>query len=325
MEPPVVAAPPATALDGNGPKQGLVSDIQRARLLAAMVQVAVERGAANVTVAQVVEHAGVSRRTFYELFSDCDECLLMALDDGLERIAKRVVPIYRQPGRWRERVRAALIELLSTLDEDPATGSLVIIETLGVGRAALEYRRRVLAQAIAAVEEGSRESNTRPPSRLTAEGIVGAVLSVLHGCLLEEDREPLIELVNPLMSMIVLPYLGPAAARRELSRPVSTTPRPSSNGNVPNPLKELHIRLTYRTVRVLLAVAASPGESNRALGEAAGIGDQGQISKLLSRLQKLGLIVNAETGSQRGAPNAWTLTDRGQEVRGALAGHAQST
>ncbi len=319
-----MAAPPAIAPVANGLKQDQVSGIQRARLLVAMVQVAAERGAANVTVAQVVEHAGVSRRTFYELFSDCDECLLTALDDGLDRIAKRVVPIYRQPGRWRNRVRAALIELLSTLDEDPATGSLVIIETLGAGRPALEYRRRVLAEAIAAVEEGSGESNTHSPSRLTAEGIVGAVLSVLHGRLLEEGREPLIELVNPLMSMIVLPYLGPASARRELSRPVSTTRRPSSNGNVSNPLKELHIRLTYRTVRVLLAVAASPGGSNKALGEAAGIGDQGQISKLLSRLEKLGLVANAGAGSHRGAPNAWTLTDRGQEVRCALAGQAQS-
>ncbi len=285
-----------------------------------MTEVAAERGVANATVAQIVERAGVSRRTFYELFSDRDECFLAALDSGLERIVKRVGPVYCRPGRWRDRVRGTLIELLSMLDEHPSTGSLVIVETLGAGRAALEQRGRLLMAAVAAVEEGSGESNADAPSRLTAEGIVGAVLSVIHGRLLERDRTPLLQLASPLMSMIVLPYLGSAAARRELSRPVPERLCRPTGGLVSNPLKDLDIRLTYRTVRVLVAVAGSPGSSNKTVGEAAGIGDQGQISKLLARLQRLGLVSNEGVGSGHGSPNAWTLTTRGEEVRGALAG-----
>ena len=45
---------------------GGVIEIQRGRILAAMVEVSAERGAGNVTVAHIVERAGVSRRTFYE-------------------------------------------------------------------------------------------------------------------------------------------------------------------------------------------------------------------------------------------------------------------
>ena len=52
------------------------------------------------------------------------------------------------------------------------------------------------------------------------------------------------------------------------------------------------MRLTYRTVRVLLAIAQHPGASNRQIGEDAGVHDQGQISKLLTRLHKLGLVDN---------------------------------
>ena len=126
------------------------------------------------------------------------------------------------------------------------------------------------------------------------------------------------ELTGPLMSMIVLPYLGQAAARRELDRPVPKAPvRPRPvNGD---PLRELQMRLTYRTVRVLMAVGANPGSSNRAVGDGAGIKDQGQISKLLARLKRLGLIERTGGEPARGGPNAWALTERGREVHGAIS------
>jgi hypothetical protein len=176
----------------------------------------------------------------------------------------------------------------------------------------------------------SKQAKGGGPPSLTAEGAVGAVFSVIHARLLarpltgDGDAGSFIELVNPLTSMVVLPYLGPAAARRESERPVPKVKRRSlPSATSTNPLKELEMRLTYRTVRALLAVAASPGASNRAVADLAGIGDQGQISKLLSRLQKLGLVSNTGLGPGTGAPNAWTLTKRGEEVRGALAAQAQ--
>ena len=78
------------------------------------------------------------------------------------------------------------------------------------------------------------------------------------------------------------------------------------------------MRLTYRTVRVLMAVAAHPGSSNRAVGDEAGIADQGQISKLLARLKRLGLVENSRDGQANGLANVWTLTERGREVYGAF-------
>jgi len=78
------------------------------------------------------------------------------------------------------------------------------------------------------------------------------------------------------------------------------------------------MRLTYRTLRVLSVIAAEPGASNRRVGEGAGIRDQGQISKLLGRLSKLGLIHNSGAGQPKGESNAWRLTARGQQVQRAL-------
>ena len=66
-----------------------------------------------------------------------------------------------------------------------------------------------------------------------------------------------------------------------------------------DPLRGLGMRLTYRTMRVLLAIGVHPGASNREVGDASGIRDQGQISKLLTRLEDLGLIQNTSEPGAR--------------------------
>jgi AcrR family transcriptional regulator len=309
-----------------------VSEIQQARMVAAMVEIASERGLADATVARVVARAGVSRRTFYELFEDREDCFLAAFDEGVAQASRYVLDAYDPNAKWVRRIRAALIALLSSLDAERGLGDLLIVESLGAGPRAIERRRRVLAGITAEVESGRHEgkaANEPPP--LTAEGIVGGVLSVIHARMAArvpaaggeprgaEDERPLVELTNPLMAMIVLPYLGPVAARNELGRsaPKPHTPAVNWGGD---PLRDLGMRLTYRTVRVLLSIAAAPGSSNREIGQAAGIADQGQISKLLRRLEGLGLVRNAGLAPRKGAPNAWTLTEKGVEVQRAMSG-----
>jgi AcrR family transcriptional regulator len=324
MSPPTrapssVAVPVQDGFDPESVPLERVAEIQRARMLSATVEVAAEHGASNMTVTRIVARSGVSRRTFYEIFKDCEDCLLAALEDAFERAAEVVVPAYRGARRWHERCRAALTALLELFDERPDLARLLVVDSLGTGPHALERRRSVLAWLIDAVDEGREEAQkgSEPPP-LTAEGVVGAVLSVIHARLLEPAEEGLPELASPLMSMIVLPYLGRAAAARELVRPVArrkaATARP-----VGNPLRALDMRLTYRTVCVLMSVGSNPGRSNRQVGVAAGITDQGQISKLLARLERLGLVCNVGSDPGRGAPNAWTLTEGGHEVQQLLA------
>jgi AcrR family transcriptional regulator len=296
-----------------------IEEIQRARLLSAMVEVASKHGLADASVARVVARAGVSRRTFYELFEDRESCFLAALDEGVAHISRHVLDAYDPRARWAERIRTALAALLSFLDVEPGVGHMLVVGSLGAGAEALERRRRVLAQMIAAVDDGRGEVKTGSgPPPLTAEGVVGGALSVIHARLLDASGERLVELTGPLMGMIVLPYLGPAAARRELMRPVPAPSRTVGRA-AQDPLRELGMRLTYRTMRVLMSVAAKPGSSNRQIGVAAGIGDQGQISKLLGRLERVGLVSNTGIAAGKGGPNAWGLTERGERVQRAMS------
>lgn len=294
-------------------------------MIAAMIDVVSERGRADSTVAHVVARSGVSRRTFYEVFDDFEDCFVAALDQAIERAGEYVLLDYDPKERWRARVRTGLVGLLEFLTEEPAMGRLCVVETLGAGPRIHAQRMLVVERLTAVVDEGraeSRASRALPP--LTAEGVVGGVLSVLHARLIGGHSASLLDLTGPLMGMIVLPYLGPGAARKESSRP-TPTPRQRPRAGRGDPLRDLEMRLTYRTVRVLLAIAASPGSSNRHVGADAGIEDQGQISKLLSRLERLGLIENAGAGQVRGAPNSWMLTGRGQEVERLVSGGAAAS
>jgi AcrR family transcriptional regulator/DNA-binding MarR family transcriptional regulator len=351
-----------------------VLDVQRARILAAMVQVLAEDGAGSVTVARVVSRAGVSRRTFYDLFDGCEDCFLAVFEDALTRatqVANDATAANEAAARsvspaWRERIRTGLAALLALFDEEPALGSLLVVDALGAGPEVLERRAQALESLAAIIAQGASTAraiarNTRKGSAsaeaspsLAAEGVVGAVLSVVHARMLKRRRvharvakgfgangsargsvrepAPLTELLNPLMSVIVLPYLGQAAARRELDHP---TPRTASPRGAPrsirgtpkaataaNPLAGLNMRITYRTLQVLATIAQTPGASNRQIADGAGVHDQGQISKLLTRLQRLGLVHNTGLGQAKGEPNAWTLTPQGQQLEQALTtGH----
>jgi hypothetical protein len=185
----------------------------------------------------------------------------------------------------------------------------------------LERRADVLEEIAAVIDQGRLvASATREPPQLTAEGVVGAVFAVLHARLLEGGREPLTDLLGPLMSMILLPYLGTRAASRELSRPPIDVGMRRTTERAPpreDPLDGLNMRLTYRTVRVLTVIAEHPGTSNREIATRSGVVDQGQISKLLTRLARLELIHNSGEGHERGMANAWHLTSRGAGVERA--------
>ena len=322
---------PAGRAEGPGAH---VAEMQRRRLLHALGEVAGEHGIDGLTVGRVCEQAGVSRRTFYEQFEDCEACLLATFDAQIDRLENEIRLCYESPerdsvgNRWRERVGDALTCLLERLDGDPGMARLCVVESLRAGPAVLERRARILEQLATVVDEGRTEARAKDdPPALTAQGVVGGALSVIHARLLErtdgDPGRPLVELSGPLMAMIVYPYLGQAAARAELKRPApvapQAVPRQSSD-----PFRGLPIRFTYRTARVLATIATMPGASNRYIADCAGITDEGQISRLLRRLNKCELVENKGGGHTKGEANAWTLTQRGQAIHNTIATHTQT-
>jgi AcrR family transcriptional regulator len=298
-----------------------VAEIQRARLLAGAVGAFDEHGYAHTTVGHIALRAGVSRRTFYELFADREACLAVLFEDVVGMIEGKLATAGLGGLPWRERVRGGLAVILGFFDREPVLARVCVIQVLRGGPGVLERRDQMLARLAAVLDEGRGEgARGAQCTTLTAEGLVGAAFGIVYARLLRGEHEPLMSLLPELMGMVVLPYLGPAAARREQSLKVPVSSQAGSSEGVRRmrgegePLRGVRMRLTYRTARVLEGVAERPGASNRILADGAGIHDPGQISKLLRRLEGAGLLVNTGKGYANGQPNAWRLTPRGEEV-----------
>jgi AcrR family transcriptional regulator len=304
---------------GRDVQSAQLTEIQRSRLIAGAVGAIEELGYARTTVGHITRRASVSRRTFYELFANREECLAAVLEDLVGLIGLELAAADLDGLRWGERVRRGLWVILSFFDREPALARVCVVQALRGGPRVLERREEILAGLAAVVDEGRGEgARGGECTPLTAEGLVGAAFAIVYARLLRGERRPLVGLLGELMGMIVLPYLGPAAARREQARPVPAPRRAARSESARgaqgagDPLRGVPVRLTYRTARVLEGVAEQPGASNRMVGDYAGVMDPGQISKLLARLERVGLLANTGLGHSRGEPNAWTLTPKGE-------------
>ncbi len=307
---------------------GSGDDDERTRVFRALATAVSAQGGGSPSLADIAARAGISPRKLRGQFADVEACFLAAFEWCSEAVGGVMEQAYTGERSWLEAVRSALAAALEWIEREPDLARLWIVYALGAGPRVLRRRTEAIATLAGYIDRGRLESRVRAePPAITAEGVVGALLVVLQTRLLASTQEPSSELQGELMSLILLPYLGSAAARRELVRPgrsaVSRQPQPPASGRVV--LEGLGPRVTYRTARVLKAIAERPGSSNREIANRAEVVDQGQISKLLSRLESQGLIVNVGGGDVRGAPNAWELTLRGEQIQHAVARLAAPT
>jgi hypothetical protein len=260
-------------------------------------------------VERILARANVYTDTFHRFFADRDSCFDEAFQLAVVLAAERVSVAYDPEMSGTDGHRSGLLDLLVFFDEHPQFARLCIVEAPKAGERTRARRREIQVTLAAAVDK-LRTGRLRGPQSTTGERVVGAVFEVVHDHLIAEKPEPLTGLVNPLMSIIVLPYLGAEAANRELSR--SAPPVRLRSPRAVDPADRAGIPATYRTLRVLAAIDAEPGICNRQVAAAAGIKDPGQASRLLARLERIGLIQNAGRARTAGQPNSWTLTVEGR-------------
>jgi AcrR family transcriptional regulator len=308
------------------------AEIQRERLLAATVRILEEEGHAQLTVARLTSRAGVARSAFYNLFGSAEDCLIGVLERVTQAIGQEFAAHGPATLGWRDRVYAGLASVLAFVDREPAIARVWLIHCEQAERGARDYREQTLARLAALLDEG-RNENSRELlwSPATAEAAIGALMQILTSRLRAQTPEPTLPLLGQLAGMVVLPYLGAQAAKEEEHRstpdsPENTEPLLCAVGQPgSSPLAGVRMRLTHRTAQALQAAAAHPGASNRELARHLEISEP-QISRLLARLERLGLTINLTDGTGKGPRNAWYLTNLGERLLGTrLPNHEPPT
>lgn len=194
---------------------------QRARILAAMVDVCAERGYAETRVVDVINVAGVSRKTFYELFDDKQACFLAAFEVALAMLFDVTTSGFEAPGdaSWATRVRYGLAAFLRIIAERPAAARFCIVEIQAAGPKALARRDAAIRQFTHFIEAGRSEASSELPG-LTSLALVGGVYEFLYSEILHGATAQLPTRLPDLMYWVTQPFLGPegAAEQRRLAR-----------------------------------------------------------------------------------------------------------
>ncbi|HKH63865.1 MAG TPA: TetR/AcrR family transcriptional regulator [Solirubrobacterales bacterium] len=196
-----------------------VTESQRNRIHQAMIEVVSERGYPETRVVDVIGVAGVSRKTFYELFDSKEDCFLAAYDVLLENLLAEATNAFESvPGAsWAERVCAALEMLLGHLSRHPGEARFAIVEVLAAGPKALARRDAALRQFTGFLESGRSETSVELPG-ITSVAIAGGVNELLYSEILHGAVTRLPSRLPDLMFWVTLPFLGAEGATAERER-----------------------------------------------------------------------------------------------------------
>ena len=203
----------------HGLPRETVTESQRGRILQAMVQAVAQRGFQETRVADVVEGAGVARKTFYDFFNDKEDCFLAAYDRVSARQFETASSAFRESDEapWAERIRAAMAALLDLLASSPEEARFAIVEVLAAGSKALIRRDAALRQYTELVEAGRKESSIELPG-MTSVAIVGGVFELLYSEILHGATARLPARLPDIVYWITQPFLGADAAVAERER-----------------------------------------------------------------------------------------------------------
>lgn len=196
-----------------------MTESQRGRIQRAMIEVVSRRGYPETRVVDVIGVAGVSRKTFYELFESKEDCFLATYDVLLGTLIEEATAAYEtQPGdSWAERIAAALQILLANLAEHPEEARFAIVEVLAAGPQALARRDSAIRQFTGFLEAGRSEASVELPG-ITSLAIAGGVYELLYSEILHGSVARLPSRLPDLVFWVLLPFLGPENAGAERER-----------------------------------------------------------------------------------------------------------
>jgi AcrR family transcriptional regulator len=198
----------------------LVSAVQRERLIVAMLKAASELGYRKTNVQDVIDRAGVSRPTFYEHFSNKEDCFLAAFDTTASRLRDRVATAADEGGdNWRDRLRHGLEALIDFATSEPDAARTVVVEARAASVDAVLRRDALLSHFADCIDSQARELGPDSSSRsaITAAGVVGGIEALFYSRLNSGEPEDLNSLLPSLMYFAVLPYGGHEVASEELA------------------------------------------------------------------------------------------------------------
>jgi AcrR family transcriptional regulator len=196
----------ATAVvSAEGVSGSLRREANRRRALEAMTEVVGEQGYPETTVGDVLERARMSRRTFYELFDNREDCFLAAYEQACREALPFLDRTQEADEPFPQHLNRVLTHFLEHLATRPHFARLLLVEPVAAGAAGLERHERTMR---ALAERLARSRPTVAPGigpeelRLRCEASVGAVHRVVSSRIVEGRARDLPALAGELVLLV---------------------------------------------------------------------------------------------------------------------------
>lgn len=292
---------------GNHVAAEQIEASQRQRLITAMAHVAAQHGRRAASVELVCERAGMSRRTFYDHFTDGEQCFVSAVGQAFDQLFAAInAAVGAEPQDWEDRACTTVAALIATLDRDRTLARLCVIEphsgsavALSIRHAAVHRLALVLAAGATVGDAALRDS--------AARGAIGAILELATDPILAD--ESLQSIVAPALYTALAPFTGRRVASLRAANPpqISTTSAPVV---APQSTTVAQLLVTELTRQTLLYLVEHPDACNVEIARAIGVRHESQMSRHLVRLERAGIVERRKEGRT----NAWRLTARGRDA-----------
>lgn len=175
------------------------------RLLRALAAVVAEKGYPDTTVAEIVERASTSQRTFYEHFKNKEDAIVAALDSGSAHMLAAALPAFRRAPDWPQAVHDTQEAMFAFGAEEPEYARLGGVEMYAAGKRALDQREVVTEGMEGLLAPGYELKPDTPP--IAAEAIGGALYSLLYDHVNKKGPATLPDLVPTLVYVTLAPFL----------------------------------------------------------------------------------------------------------------------
>jgi AcrR family transcriptional regulator len=182
---------------------------QRTRLLRAAAAEFATRGYAGASSESISRHAGMSKATFYEHFSNKEDCILALFDTAATTVGQAMAEAARAAPRGdaRQRMQAATRAFLTAVTEHRDYSQTLLVEIIGAGPRAAQRRDQIMqgfAEVLDAENRAAAERGliARFASRYDPLAVVGAITELVSRQVRLGQPEDILELA-PVIDRLI--------------------------------------------------------------------------------------------------------------------------
>lgn len=206
-------------------RESFVNRQLRERILGATAEMAMLKGYAELTVADIVGCAGIGRDVFYMHFRDKQDAFLAAQQHNLQDHLSASAASFFAASTWPERIWQGLRTVTEIIAADPALAHLWLVESFAAGSAAIQHTEEMMVICTLYLQEGYHyRAQAAQLPQLCSEAIVGALYEILYHEIDAGRGARVGELLPELAYIAIAPFTGAQQAAELIEGYASAAP-----------------------------------------------------------------------------------------------------